>query len=370
VLLRAFAAALLVTWGCSHVSPTGRRHTETTRRSPLVVGAIRWDGWIGETPGYDVGLEVERSLGPPQWHSRLPFFGKELSTTEVQVRANTQAVMDREIALAHGAGLDYWAFVMYPPDNPQTRGGIDLYQHSARRADIRFAMIVQSYTFGESEIARLLRYFADGNYQRVAGGRPLVFLVGPSRVHDPSWPDVEAGVERLRMGAAQAGLPRPYVVHLWGWDGAKDVVDWLGLDAMGAYSLNFDDRAAPYATLARKAEAKWDEWAATGAKVFPLVTAGWDRRPRVQHPVSWEKPDPPDAIDAFYATPSPAELAAHLEAALDWCRRHQATADPAGVLIYAWNEIDEGGWLLPSLRLKPGSERLDAVGRLLRRSRR
>jgi hypothetical protein len=100
------------------------------------------------------------------------------------------------------------------------------------------------------------------------------------------------------------------------------------------------------------------------------VTTGWDRRPRVQHPVSWEKPDPPGAIDMFYATPSPAELAAHLQAALDWCGRHQTTADPSGVLIYAWNEIDEGGWLLPSLWPEPGNKRLDAVGRLLRRSRR
>jgi hypothetical protein len=364
----AFAAALLVAWGCSHVSPTGRGgHTEASRRRRPVVGAIRWDGWIGEAPSYDVGLQVERSLGPQPWHSRLPFYAQELSTSEVQVRANTQAVMDQEIAFAQAAGLDYWAFVMYPPDNPQTRGGIDLYLRSVRRADIRFAMIVQSYTFGETDIARLLRYFADDNYQKVAGGRPLVFLVGPSKVHDPTWPHVEASVERLRIGAAQAGLQRPYIVHLWGWDGAKDVVDWLGLDAMGAYSLNFDDRAAPYAMLARKAEAKWDEWRATGAKVFPLVTAGWDRRPRVQNPVSWEKPDPPGAIDAFYATPSPAELAAHLESALAWCRRHQATADPAGVLIYAWNEIDEGGWLLPSRWPETGTERLDAVGQLLRR---
>jgi len=361
---------VLVYCGCSHVrSPTGVGHPEASTRRRPVAGAIRWDAWIGDTPNYDIGLQVERSLGPQEWHSRLPFFAKALSATEVQVRGNTQAVMDQEIAFAHAAGLDYWAFVMYPRDNPQTHGGIDLYQRSARKADIRFAMIVQSYTFGEADIARLLGYFADEGYQTVMGGRPLVFLVGPNKVHDPSWPNVEAGVAQLRMGATSSGLPNPYIVHLWGWDGSKDVVDWLGLDAIGAYSLNFDDREAPYATLARKAEAKWDEWRATGAKVFPLVTAGWDRRPRVQHPVSWERPDPPDASEFFYTTPTPAELATHLEAALDWCGQYSTTADASGVLIYAWNEIDEGGWLLPSLWPEQGKARLDAVRDALRKRR-
>ena len=112
-----------------------------------VVGAIRWDAWIGPVPGYDVGLQVERSLGPQRWHTRLPFFAEEVSSTEVRIRANTQAIMDQEIAYAHRARLDYWAFVMYPRDNPQTHGGIDLYLSSLHKSDVNFAMIVQSYTF-------------------------------------------------------------------------------------------------------------------------------------------------------------------------------------------------------------------------------
>jgi hypothetical protein len=338
---------------------------ETPVRRPLV-GAIRWDAWIGAVAGYDVGVQVENSLGPQRWHSRLPFYAEELSETKVRIRGNRQEVMDQEIGFAHRAGLDYWAFVMYPRDNPQTLGGLDLYLRSSHKRDINFAMIAQSYTFGDADIARLIGYFRQGNYQKVAGDRPLLFLSGPQKVDDPAWSDIKKRIEQLRVAAARAGLRRPYIVHLWGWDGAREVIDWLTLDAMGAYSLNFNDRGAPYATLAKKAQSKWDDWRATGAKVCPLVTTGWDRRPRVEHPVSWEKPDPVDAIEFYYETPTPAELAAHLRAALDWCAKYPSTADGAVVLIYAWNEMDEGGWLVPSLWPSEGARRLEAIRQVLR----
>ena len=136
---------------------------------------------------------------------------------------------------------------------------------------------------------------------------------------------------------------------------------------MSAYSLNFDDKSAPYATLVKKTETKWDEWSKTGSKVVPLVTAGWDRRPRVMNPVSWEGPPKrSDEIEYCYAPPKPEELAGLLRDAIFWCARNSAAADANTILIYAWNEIDEGGWLVPSLWPDQGSRRLDAIRALLR----
>lgn len=362
-MFRALVLALLVS--CSHTAsiPTTRA-TRPAKPSHPPVGAIRWDAWVGETPeapGYDVGVQVERSLGPKRWHYRLPFFAQEISDDEVRVRESTQAVMDREIEYAKRAGIDYWAFCMYAPHDPSTRG-LDLYLKSAHRHDVRFAMIVQSYTFDHESIDRLVRYFALPDYQRVAGDRPLVFLLGPSKRDDPKWPHVKESVEELRAKTAAAGIAPPYLVHQWGWGGAKDVIDSLGLDAESAYAIQFDDEHAPYATLAHKTEHKWDEWAAMGTHVVPIVMTGWDRRPRVEHPVSWEGTNGPRASERYYEAPTPAELAAHLRAALTWSTQHDAPA----VLVYAWNEIDEGGWLVPSLWPDQGTQRLDALRAVLR----
>jgi len=67
------------------------------------VGAIRWDGWGADNRDAKV-------MGPRQWENRLPFYAKRISDGEVQVRGDSQEVMDQEIEYASAAGLDYWAF--------------------------------------------------------------------------------------------------------------------------------------------------------------------------------------------------------------------------------------------------------------------
>jgi hypothetical protein len=49
---------------------------------------------------------------------------------------------------------------------------------------------------------------------------------------------------------------------------------------------------------------------------------------------------------------------------LDWVAAHRGLAEASAVLIYAWNEFDEGGWLAPGLT--DGAARLEAIGSVLR----
>jgi hypothetical protein len=276
--------------------------------------------------------------------------------------------MDAEIRYAHEAGIDYWAFVMYPKTFPATTGGLDLYLNSAHKKDVRFCMM--SDHLDNETMDRLLNYFKNPSYQTVLDGRPLLYLLGPNglrSLQEPRWRDAKRSIERLRQKVLHTLGKTPYIVHLWGWSGAKEVVNSLGLDSMGAYSLNFEDKGAPYATLAAKTRDKWDEWMNNGLKVVPLVTAGWDRRPRVMNPVSWEQSSArPDEIEYYYGAPTPEELASLLRDAVEWCKLHAKSAEANVVLIYAWNEIDEGGWLLPSLWPEQGSRRLDAIRAILR----
>src|SRR5439155_790373 len=75
---------LLVSLFCVMTLSCGARSQSLSRtylsRSATrpVVGAIRWDAWFGDTAATTVGHEVERSLGPLQWHYRLPFFANEV----------------------------------------------------------------------------------------------------------------------------------------------------------------------------------------------------------------------------------------------------------------------------------------------------
>lgn len=334
-----------------------------------IVGAIRWDAWHGCAS--EVGLTVEKTLAPKHWHHRLPFYGKVTGENAVEARGHTQEIMDQEIAYACGAGLDYWAFVIYPEDHALSLG-IKQYLSSARKEELRFCLNLQGGWESRGgpaawpeKASRYVAYFKESTYQTVLNGRPLVYLysveglVGSGRFE--TWEDARAAFDQLRAAAKDAGAGDPYIVAQgWSPKTLKEQAETLGLDAIGAYASTAGEKAASYAALAAHTERWWDFFRAAGCEVVPLVSAGWDMRPRVETPVPWVEGGD---IEQYYEAPQPRELAAHLANALKWCKAHPDAAKAQAVLIYAWNEFDEGGWICPTL--SEGTVRLDAIREVL-----
>src|SRR6202012_4640409 len=65
----------LVAWVC--VSPAAER--------PLV-GALRWDAWYSDKGPVK---ETERTLGPPKYHFRLPWFAQWQGGDQVHINGDT-----------------------------------------------------------------------------------------------------------------------------------------------------------------------------------------------------------------------------------------------------------------------------------------
>ena len=91
-----------------------------------------------------------RSLGPKHWHYRLPFFAKVLADDRVEVRGDTQEVMDQEIAYAAAGKLDYWTFCYYPKNNPMNYG-LQLYLSSTHKSEINFCLLLQGGQLGPAQ---------------------------------------------------------------------------------------------------------------------------------------------------------------------------------------------------------------------------
>ena len=116
----------------------------------------------------------------------------------------------------------------------------------------------------------------------------------------------------------------------------------------------------------------WDVCRRYRIPTITFVTTGWDTRPRLEHPVPWipgvARPEPTPAAkqEALIddVTAKPAELARHLQEALEWTRNNRALNPANALLIYAWNENDEGGWLIPTLG--EGTARLEAITDVLK----
>jgi len=342
------------------------------------VGAIRWDAWYGNLG--EAGRAVEKTLGPVRWHGRTPFCGRITGANSVSMDCGSQEAMDREIGFAQIAGIEYWAFVAYPPDDPMSIS-LKRYLASHLRNSIRFSLIVRAGRLGDKEhfrgeVQRYIELMKQPTYMKVAGGRPIFFVAFiTERLIEKAWGSraaLKAGFDDFRKMAVAAGVGNPYLVVMDFDSGrAKSLLDDLGMDAISSYATHAKGVAAPYRTLDSHVHRYWDTSLETGGAMIPIAMAGWDRRPRVENPVPWERAER-NAADSviesqrYYEQPSPSELAEHLASAVRWVRDHPDGTPANTVLVYAWNENDEGGWLVPTL--EGGAARVNAIGSTLRRT--
>jgi len=343
---------------------------ETTH--PLV-GAIRWDAWHGEhgVPG----KAVEHALSPAKYHWRLPFFAVVTGEDQVSIDGTAQEVMDREIAYAAGAGLDYWAFVTYPEGDAMSLG-LQRYLSSRQREKIGFCLLTEAPRWHDPAfVERVTRLMQEPGYQTVLQHRPLLYLgfLDEAQIAK-QWTTVQAFrevLDTLRMTLRAKSMGDPYLVILdfSPTHGAK-WVEQLGGDAISSYTMPYAPHAAtPYQQQAQADTKFWEACRATGTAVVPIVTAGWDRRPRIERPMPWETWQQPGVgLDKYVETATPQELSEHLKDSLEWMAQHSAAAPACTSLIYAWNENDEGGWIVPTLQ--DGTARLDAIRMMLQANRR
>lgn len=357
----AILAALAVLVETPHVG-TAQPAGQPSRQ---FLGAIRWDAWFG--PRNTVGQAVHRTLGPAKWHDRLPFYARVLGDDAVEIDGTPQFVMDREIEHAAGAGLDYWAFVTYAADDPLSIA-LDRYLASPIRPKINFCLITECARWSQPAfVDRVTRLLQEPGYQRVLDGRPLLFV---GFIED-KWLKSMGGVEGFRKvldgfraALAAKGVSKPYMVIMdFSPEQGRKWVDALGADAISSYVAGIGQGAIPYGRMTDNVEHFWEDSRATGAQVVPIVVTGWDPRPRVEHPVPWGGGYSSHAgeVDRSEAA-TPAAIAEHLRSASRWMNAYRDAAPAQTAIIYAWNEFDEGGWLVPTH--SEGPARLDAIAKV------
>ena len=340
-----------------------------------IVGAIRWDGWSGQG---GVVKQMEHSLGQPKYHFRLPWFAQVTGVDKVSINGDSQEIVEKEIKYAAEAGLDYWAFVDYWDQSADLSIALQRYRAAKDKRGVRYCFVEEGSrmdTIGTNGFGRLVQHFKDPHYQTVLEGRPLLFVfVKTSKLGKPAW-------DELKRQAIAAGLKAPYLV-LMGWNPAQDEKDRvaLGFDAVsayargGSYSMTQPSYAEQCALIRRD---RWGKWRDLSIPSVTIVSAGWDTRPRNERPPSWMHgvhatpgSTPPEQqkplIDAVTATPE--ELATHLREALEWTKQNRDINPSQVIIIYAWNEHDEGGWLSPTWTPegKPNTARLEAIRSVLK----
>jgi hypothetical protein len=334
-----------------------------------ICGAIRWDGWYGNGL---VVKAVETSLGQPKYHFRLPWFARVIDEDKVSINGESRSVMEQEIAYAAQAGLNYWAFLDYLDEAPGMSIGLHRYLAAKEKKGVRYCLIEEGARLdkqGTKAWSSLVEHFRHPDYQSVLDGRPLLFLFAKTtKLGKAEW-------DELKRQTIAAGMKAPYLV-LMGWNAEKDRAS-LGFDAISEYACagkGYTTDPDSYAKLTSHhvREKLWEKWKRERTPCVTFATAGWDTRPRQERPPPWcswvtATPDPtPPAqqkplIDNVTATTG--ELAAHLREAIEWTKANRDINPANAVIIYAWNEHDEGGWLQPTLGAdgRANEERIKAL---------
>ncbi len=316
------------------------------------VGAYYFEGWYHDTPEAIAAFATAELRN--DFPQREPIWGGGLW------RGDTVEVMEQQIDLAADHGITFFSFDWYwngsaaATVNDGINSGLKNFMLASNRDRMRFNInIVDAGPTTIDTDAQwrqvadlLIPYLADSRYLRV-GGNPLV-----TNFNAPGM--TQANYDYFQQAAAAAGINEVEFAANVGGDASiySHVTRYNAVPGWGAGETEF-----PYQSLTEYVEGN-DSWApgiwnteSGGPQSYiPTIMAGWDARPW-NTPPSW----------FFNPTRTPEAVGAHLQKAIDWIDANPALATSKRlVMIYAWNEFGEGGYIVPTLG-DPDGLYLDAI---------
>jgi hypothetical protein len=344
--------------------PMQLEEIQSAATTPLTttLGAIRWDGWTpGEGAGGGPGYNGIWDQWAHHWmYDKLPFYSypnpsgtpPEYLAYNVGVGVpNQQAKIDAELLYAKNAGISYFAYLKYE-DNSSLAKARELHDQSIYKNDVKIAWINWDKDSASGLIASC-DAFTKPNYMKVLNNRPLVY----SKDCTPA--DIgPGGVSSLRYWCSFRGI-NPYVVILSSSQaGAESCAATQDYDAISVYAQDSPSQNQPYADYAASIVSNWNSFAATGRKIIPWVSAGWDPRPRIfGMPVNYVYPYYTNPINGtqyftpasgYVQRPEPWQISSEVFSAFHYNKNWPNVAEANTALVYAWNEFTEGGWLCPT----------------------
>lgn len=350
---------------CSSVAQAGERD----QPAPPMVGVYYFDGWSGRNKYADDPKQPWAVNAPTHLTRRMveEFPGREPLWGW---RNDSVQIMERQIDLAADHGISFFAFCWYWHDNGKTinleailnnprHTSLALFLKASNNHRMKFCLLVANHKGAEIIGADNWRqaakfwtpYFTHKQYVTVSG-KPLIIVFNPAGGNKEGFAAMNAVARAAKMpGLAIAGC---------GGGAAEN-----GFTHRTHYNLAPCSGPPPleqnYKELIAANQSRWA--GRSGQPYLPIVTAGWDNRP-------WEGPNGLGKPARCYFTDKTPELFAnYLRNAIHWMNQHpsQTTAERI-LLIYAWNELGEGGYLVPT-QADPSASYLQTLQATLNSSR-
>jgi hypothetical protein len=324
------------------------------------VGLYYFDGWSGKTSHLTKQLETE-------FASRKPIWGWKDDTVEI---------MQQQIDYCADHDIAFWAFDWYYPEGriktTPLNNALELYLKAPNRQRLKFCLLVanhEGHRIGPKDwdvcCQKWIELFRQPTHLQL-DGRPLLIFFSPDELNKAfgGVEGVRKALDSLRAEAAKAGLARVAVAACTGPGPHLRDLARSGYTLLTGYNYNLspwppDGRSQAFQKLIDGNRAIFEQFAkVTPLPYVPVITAGWDRRP-------WENGHLlPERMSVWYPDRTPKLVEQFVRTGVRWLDEHpDKTTARRLLLIYAWNENGEGGYLTPTA--KDGQQYLKAVQRAI-----
>ncbi|WP_080905082.1 glycoside hydrolase family 99-like domain-containing protein [Parabacteroides sp. Marseille-P3160] len=329
-----------------------KKNDSVSEKREIMVGTYYFDGWSG----------TNRHAGNPDalWAKNAPTHLSEKLATDYSSREpiwgwrnDSIEIMERQIDLAAENGIDFFLFCWYwAPDkapldlkrilSDPKHTSLALYLQAKNKNRVKFALLIANHQGHEitgeenwqEAVSHWMPYFKDDQYLKVSG-KPLLVLFNPQGITDQGLADINRiAITNNLQGLSIAGCGD----HTIGRSGF-DIQTYYNI--VPGYSANSEPH--DYEELVAAGMKKWN-----GTKeqpCIPTVTVGWDKRP-------WEGSEgglynTPEGW--YYTNQTPDKLKDYIRSGIKWINDNPEKATQEKIIfLYAWNELGEGGYLVPT----------------------
>lgn len=328
--------------------------------SDVNIGAYYFDGWSGKNTSsapWAVNAPTHLTYRMlTEFPEREPIWGWRNDELEI---------MERQIDLAADNGIKFFAFCWYWADDNQAiniekikndhhHTSLGLYLRAKNKHRVKFCLLVANH--GGFEIKGSdnwkaatefwMPYFKDPQHMKV-DNEPLLIIFNTK------------GAGKNELAAVQKAAKDN------GLSGVSITACSNG-DVNAGYEYRTHYNIKPHQFNASKQREyfelmdaqKKEWWGSEKQPYIPVVTVGWDKRP-------WE--DPTKESDWYYTGGrTPQRFKETVSDAIRWMDKNpKQTTKERIILLYAWNEYGEGGYLAPT-KGDPNAEYLKAIGSLVK----
>ena len=207
-------------------------------------------------------------------------------------------------------------------------------------------------------------YFREPNYWKVDGGLFFSIFRADSFIKQLGGPaETRKVLEKMNKRMEDAGLPRMHWSAMVGSPRSAELAKEAGFNSTSRYNIATAKKVSPegieqYEDVMDAHRAHWKKMSTSSPLIdMPVVTMGWDVSPRCRPEVPWPWPHYEYPYTPIVVGNTPDRFERLLEDARKHCEKNPRKT--FGVLLYAWNEWTEGGYLLPEERT--GTQYLEAV---------